>query len=83
MTSYGYDAVSRLASLTQDLAGTTQDQSFTFAYNPAGQITSRTASNDAYAWTQHYNVNRGYTTNGLNQYTASGVSRWATTLRAT
>src|SRR5439155_19233648 len=25
-----------------------------------------------YAWTGHYNTNRGYTVNGLNQYTASG-----------
>ena len=72
-TSYGYDAASRLTSLSQDLAGTSANQSLTFAsYNPAGQIGSRTASNDAYAWTEHYNVNRAYTANGLNQYTLSG-----------
>jgi hypothetical protein len=31
-----------------------------------------TRSNDAYAWGGHYNFNRSYTSNGLNQYTASG-----------
>jgi RHS repeat-associated protein len=72
-TSLGFDAVSRLATLTQDLGGTTYDQSYTLSgYNPAGQIGSRAATNDTYAWTAHYNVSRGYTSNGLNQYTASG-----------
>jgi RHS repeat-associated protein len=36
-------------------------------------ITSLTNSNDAYAWTGHYNVNRPYISNGLNQYTLSGT----------
>ena len=36
------------------------------------QIASETRDNDAYAWTGHYAVNRGYTTNGLNQYSAAG-----------
>jgi RHS repeat-associated protein len=36
------------------------------------QIKQNTRSNDAYAWTGHYNVTRAYTSNGLNQYTASG-----------
>ncbi|WP_217998780.1 RHS repeat-associated core domain-containing protein, partial [Novosphingobium naphthalenivorans] len=42
------------------------------AYNPASQIASIARTNDAYAWTDGYNFNRGYTANGLNQYTASG-----------
>ncbi len=72
-TGYAYDEASRLTSLTQDLAGSSADQSYSFAgYNAAGQIGSRTASNDAYAWNGYYNVNRSYTANGLNQYTASG-----------
>jgi len=71
-TSYGYDSVSRLTSLGHDLSGTSYDQTLGFSYNPAGQITGNTRSNDSYAWTGHYNVNRGYTANGLNQYTASG-----------
>ena len=39
---------------------------------PASQIASLTRTNDAYAWTGHANVDRNYTTNGLNQYTAAG-----------
>ena len=32
------------------------------------------AATTLYAWTGHYNVNRGYTANGLNQYTAAGAA---------
>jgi len=69
--TYGYDAIDRLTSLTHDLAGTAGDVTKSFAYNPAAQLTSATSSNDAYAFTGNYNVNRGYTTNGLNQYSAT------------
>jgi RHS repeat-associated protein len=74
-TNYAYDAASRLNALTHDLAGSAYDVSFNYAHNPAGQILSSTRNNDAYAWTQHYNVNRSYTPNGLNQYSAiAGLS---------
>jgi RHS repeat-associated protein len=74
-TSYAFDPVSRLSSTTQDLAGTTSDQTIgSIAYNPASQIQSQIKSNDAYAWTGHYNVNRDYTVNGLNQQTAAGAT---------
>jgi RHS repeat-associated protein len=71
VTTYGYDVLG-LTSLVNDLAGTAYDQTLGFTHNPAGQIAQKTSSNDAYAWTGHYNVNRAYTSNGLNQYTASG-----------
>lgn len=72
-TSYGYDPVSRLSSLTHDLANTAQDVTYGFtSYNPANQVVTRTVSNDGYAWTGHYNVNRAYAVNGLNQYTSAG-----------
>lgn len=72
--SFAYDPVSRLASLTNNLGGgaTTHDLAQTFAYNPASQFASATRSNDAYAWGGHYNVDRSYTANGLNQLTAAG-----------
>jgi RHS repeat-associated protein len=70
--SYGYDAVSRLTSLGDNLAGTAYDQTLGFSYNPASQIASNMRSNDAYAWIGHYNLNRSYTANGLNQYSATG-----------
>jgi RHS repeat-associated protein len=78
VTTYGFDAVSRLTSLTHDLAGTSYDLTIgTMTYNPVGQILATPRSNDAYAWTGHYNVNRGYTSNGLNQYTAAGPASFA------
>ena len=45
---------------------------WTFAHNPASQITTRTRSNDAYASNSAYNVSRVYTVNGLNQYITAG-----------
>ena len=68
--SYSYDAVSRLTSLADNLVGTAYDQTLGFGYTPASQIASNTRSNDSYAWTGHYNLNRSYTANGRNQYTA-------------
>lgn len=73
-TAYSYDPVSQLSQLTQDLAGTGQDLAVGFNYNPAGQIVSRTASNDAYAWNGAYNVDRSYGVNGLNQLTSAGAT---------
>lgn len=72
--SFAYDPVSRLSGLTNDLGGgaTAHDLSQTFAYNPANQIASATRGNDTYAWVSHYNVDRSYTANGLNQLTAAG-----------
>ena len=81
-TSYGYDAISRLTSFTQDLAGTTNDLTVNgIAYNPASQLTGQTRSNDTYAWTGHYNVNRAYGTNGLNQLTSAGATALGYDLR--
>jgi RHS repeat-associated protein len=72
VTNYTHDGASRLASLTQDLAGTGYDLSLGFTHNPASQIASTTRSNDAYVWGGAVNVTRSYTTNGLNQHTAAG-----------
>lgn len=75
VTSYAYDAVSRLTSLTQDFAGTVSDLTIgSMTYNPASQIASQTRSNDTYAWGGHYNINRNYSVNGLNQQTAAGAT---------
>ncbi len=69
--SFAYDAVSRLATLSSDLAGTGYDQTATFGYNPASQIDTLAKSNDAHAWSGHYNVDRVSAGNGLNQLTAA------------
>ncbi|MFM5918641.1 MAG: RHS repeat domain-containing protein [Novosphingobium sp.] len=72
-TSYGYDPIGRLNSLTNNpLANAAYNNQWSFAFNPAGQITSQTRTNDAFAFTGSVNVNRNYTSNGLNQYTAAG-----------
>lgn len=72
-TTYTPDAMSRLSALGQNLGGTTNDLTIgSMTYNAADQLVSKQASNDAYAWTGSVNVNRAYTANGLNQYTAAG-----------
>jgi RHS repeat-associated protein len=72
--TYGFDAVGRLTSQADVLVGGTGNVTFGFGQNPAGQIISRTRSNDAYAWTGAYNVTRNYSANGLNQYTTAGTA---------
>jgi RHS repeat-associated protein len=72
VSNYGYNNGSQLSSLGLDLPGAGNDQTNTYSYNPDMQITQRTFSNDAYNWNGHYNVNRNYTSNALNQYTAAG-----------
>jgi hypothetical protein len=46
-----------------------------FGYNPAGQITSRTLSNDSFVFANRVSVNRPYAANGLNRYTCAGRPR--------
>ena len=72
VTTYGYDVVSRLSSLSDGLAGTAHDVTRSYAYNPANQLISQSRTNDAYAFTGYVNVDRDYAANGLNQYTSAG-----------
>ncbi|USA61385.1 hypothetical protein NCF85_15215 [Qipengyuania citrea] len=65
----GYDGVSRLSSRTLNLAGTSNDTTSSFTYNPASQIATATLSNDSYAYVAA-NGSRSYTVNALNQFTA-------------
>lgn len=71
---YGYDGVSRLTSISQDLDGasTGSDVTQTFTLNPAGQIRIRQISNTAYANTPGL-ASVGYSVNALNQYTQVGA----------
>jgi RHS repeat-associated protein len=75
-TTYSYDAVTRIWNWTDNLAGTGPDITTTLAYNPANQISSQTLSNDAYAFTSYANGSRGYSPNGLNQYSNVGGARF-------
>lgn len=72
-SSYGFDDASRLTSLGFDLAGTAQDQSEIFTYNPASQIASAKRTNTAYVWAGAVTTNRPYVSNGLNQYSGAGA----------
>jgi RHS repeat-associated protein len=74
-TTYAYDAQSRLSTLTQDLAGASQDSVTTFSYTTADQLVSRTLDNDAvYSWRGHYNAAFNYQHNGLNQITQADTA---------
>jgi RHS repeat-associated protein len=71
-SEWGYDALQRPSATVHGLAGTGHDALWTYTRNPAGQIASQSRDNDAYAWPRHHAMNRAYTANGLNQYTAAG-----------
>ena len=73
-TSYGYDPVGRLSTLTNNLTASAYNNQWSFAYNPASQIVQTVRTNDTFAWTGHVNLDRAYTANGLNQYTAAGAA---------
>ena len=68
-TYWSYDAAGRLSALTNDLAGTANDVTLNLAYNPAGQIVTRTLSNPTYAY-QPGVGNTAYANNGKNQVTS-------------
>ena len=74
--TYSYDAAGRLASLgVEDTGNTTYAADWTFAYNPAGQVTSETRDNDVFAFGNYFDdngdpIHLGYTSNGLNQIEA-------------
>ncbi|MFA4940763.1 RHS repeat-associated core domain-containing protein [Brevundimonas sp.] len=68
-TTWGYDGASRLTSLSHDLAGSANDLTLTYSYNPAGQIITRTMSNPAYAYTPGTGAT-AYANNGKNQVTS-------------
>lgn len=72
-TAYGYDAIGRLASLSDSFVGGIGNVTIgSIAYNPASQIVGQARDNDDYAWRDALMVNRTYAANGLNQYTSAG-----------
>jgi RHS repeat-associated protein len=69
---YAYDPVSRLQGLERYIGGTGAAQTATFEYNPASQLSAQTSTNDSYAQTGAYSLDRTHVANGLNQYTTAG-----------
>lgn len=72
-TAWGYDAAGRMTGLGHDLAGSTNDVVFGYAWNPAGQIASRTISNPAYVYAPTTG-STAYANDGLNRVTSVGGS---------
>ena len=66
-TTYGYDAVGRLTGMTNDLAGTGNDVTWSFAYNPASQIMTQGASSTTYDYTETASNTVNQTYDGLNR----------------
>ncbi len=69
-TRYDFDAMGRLGELVTDLAGTADDNTDNFTFNPAGQIASRSRTNTDYSYASHVNVDTLFGHNGLNQITS-------------
>jgi len=71
-TGLGYDAVSRLNSLSHTFATSLDNVSFSpFGYNPASQLVSLSISNAEYDPLAK-SATQSYTPNGLNQYSVVG-----------
>jgi RHS repeat-associated protein len=71
-TIWGYDAVQRPDWMMHYFNGGAGNVLWSYWHNAANQLSQVARDNDAFAWTGHYAVNRNYTTNGLNQYSAAG-----------
>jgi RHS repeat-associated protein len=69
--SYSFDGTQRLASIASNLAGSAQDVTASFTYNPASQLDSVTKSIDAYAYTPIPAQDVVSAANGLNQLTTA------------
>lgn len=73
-TDIAYLADGRFAGLTLNAAGTSQDNVLSATFNAAGQIASRTQSNNSFAFTGSGtgsgNFDHGYVANGLGQYSS-------------
>ena len=70
-TAMSYSGTSQSWDLSQDMASTSQDVTFALGFTPASQVSSRSISNTAYAYSVS-TLNRSYTPNGLNQYASVG-----------
>ena len=70
-TAYGYDGAGRLSAQEDSVGGAPGYTRSEFVYNPAGQLTGESRSNDNYAWTGSQAVSRNYAVNGQNQYSGT------------
>ena len=74
-TTYAYSTTQgTLASLAHNLAGTAQDQAYSYTRNQVRDIVQHNWNNDLYQWAGATNGTKAYASNGLNQYTTVGAS---------
>lgn len=74
--AWKYDGAGRVEKQTDAFAGGTGNIIADLTYNAASQIVSRTRSNNDYVFAGHYEVNRAYIVNGLNQYDQAGPAKF-------
>ncbi|SFW14793.1 RHS repeat-associated core domain-containing protein, partial [Nitrosovibrio sp. Nv17] len=72
VTTYGYTTQSALASISHNLTGSSQDNTWTYTRNQVQEIVTQAFSNNAYQWTGYASGTVNYTSNGLNQYATAG-----------
>ena len=72
--AYDYDGVQRPVVRGFLFTAPAGNVTWLHGWNAASGLASDTRYGDDYAWTGAYNVNRAYTTNGLNQYSAAGTA---------
>ena len=65
--TYGYDALGRLTSMTNDLSGSSNDITWTFSRNPANQVVKWTASKIIYDYVETTAATVAQTYDGLNR----------------
>ncbi len=82
-SGYGYDAVSRLATLGHTFTAGTGNVAWGYGRNPASQITTQTRSNDLYAFNAYASASTAYAVNGLNQYAGTTTTTSGGTAGAT
>lgn len=80
-TTWSYVPNSLDYSLTQNLAGTASDVTFSLAFNPAGQAVTRETSNTAYEYPMAAMTTATYIPDGLNQYDTVGGTAFTHDLR--
>jgi len=76
-TAVGYDDADRMASLAHSFTNSANNESWTFAYTPAGRLASETGTNGAWDWTPPTVAALTTTANGLNQNATVGSASWA------
>ena len=72
-SGYSYDALNRLTGLSHNPTGMDYDQTLSFEYNRASQITKRLAANERYTRPTPSKVDRTFTLDGKNRISQIGA----------